>query len=228
VKPLVAALFFLVAIAAHSDHGPRTWERTHASVVSVLPTWPGYEKPGFGAPLGVAPEGSGVVIGLDARNESRWILTAAHVVNRATEIVIKPSDRLSQPAKVVWLDEDSDVALLEVREALPALTLAKQSTSPGEHVCALGNPFGLGVSMSCGVIAGPNRQGIGLNRIEDFIQTDAAINPGSSGGALVNAKGQLIGMIAAIFTKDADIDAGVNFAVSVDLLIDRVQRFQTR
>jgi len=67
VKPLVAALFFLVAIAAHSDHGPRTWERTHASVVSVLPTWPGYEKPGFGAPLGVAPEGSGVVIGLDAR-----------------------------------------------------------------------------------------------------------------------------------------------------------------
>ena len=82
--------------------------------------------------------------------------------------------------------------------------------------------------MSCGVIAGPNRQGIGLSRIEDFIQTDAAINPGSSGGALVNAKGQLIGMIAAIFTKDADIDAGVNFAVSVDLLIDRVQRFQTR
>ena len=82
--------------------------------------------------------------------------------------------------------------------------------------------------MSCGVIAGPNRHGIGLNRIEDFIQTDAAINPGSSGGALVNAKGQLIGMIAAIFTKDADIDAGVNFAVSVDLLIDRVQRFQTR
>jgi len=72
------------------------------------------------------------------------------------------------------------------------------------------------------------RQGIGLNKIEDFIQTDAAINPGSSGGALVNAKGQLVGMIAAIFTKDADIDAGVNFAVSVDLLIDRLQQFQNR
>ena len=82
--------------------------------------------------------------------------------------------------------------------------------------------------MGCGVIAGPNRQGIGLNRIEDFIQTDAAINPGSSGGALVNAKGQLVGMIAAIFTKDADIDAGVNVAVSVDLLIDRIQQFQNR
>jgi S1-C subfamily serine protease len=228
VKPLIAALFLLVAIDARSDHGPRTWERAHASVVSVLPTWPGYEKPGFGAPSGVAPEGSGVVIGLDARDESRWILTAAHVVNRATDILIKPSGRTSQPARVVWLDEDTDIALLEVKDALPALTLASQSTRPGEHVCALGNPFGLGVSMSCGVIAGPNRQRIGLNRIEDFIQTDAAINPGSSGGALVNAKGQLIGMIAAIFTKDADIDAGVNFAVSVDLLIDRIQQFQNR
>ena len=228
MKPLIAALCLLAPIDARSDHGPQTWEMAHASVVSVLPTWPGYEKPGFGAPSGVAPEGSGVVVGLDARDESRWILTAAHVVNRATDIVIKPSDRLSRPAKVVWVDEGTDVALLEVRDALPALTLSKQSTLPGEHVCALGNPFGLGVSMSCGVIAGPNRQGIGLNRIEDFIQTDAAINPGSSGGALVNAKGQLIGMIAAIFTKDADIDAGVNFAVSVDLLIDRVQRFQTR
>ncbi|MDB3998860.1 trypsin-like peptidase domain-containing protein [Litorivicinus sp.] len=228
MKPLIAALCLLASIDARSDHGPQTWETAHASVVSVLPTWPGYEKPGFGAPSGVAPEGSGVVIGLDARDESRWILTAAHVVNRATDIVIKPSDRLSQSAKVVWVDEDTDVALLEVRDALPALTLSKQSTLPGEHVCALGNPFGLGVSISCGVIAGPNRQGIGLNRIENFIQTDAAINPGSSGGALVNAKGQLIGMIAAIFTKDADIDAGVNFAVSVDLLIDRVQRFQTR
>ncbi|MDG1157688.1 MAG: trypsin-like peptidase domain-containing protein, partial [Litorivicinaceae bacterium] len=120
----MATLFLLVAIAAQSDHGPRTWERTHASIVSVLPTWPGYEKPGFGAPLGVAPEGSGVVIGLDARRESRWILTAAHVVTRATDIVVKPSDRPSQSAKVVWVDEDTDVALLEVRHALPALTFA--------------------------------------------------------------------------------------------------------
>ena len=228
MKPLIAALLLLIAIDARSDHGPRTWERTHASIVSVLPTWPGYEKPGFGAPSGVAPEGSGVVIELDARDESRWILTAAHVVNRATGIVIKTSDRTSHLARVIWVDEDTDIALLEVRDALPALTLASQSYLPGEHVCALGNPFGLGVSMSCGVIAGPNRRRIGLNRIEDFVQTDAAINPGSSGGALVNAKGQLIGMIAAIFTKEADIDAGVNFAVSADLLIDRVQQFQNR
>jgi S1-C subfamily serine protease len=228
VKSLFAALVLLIAIDARSDHGSQTWKSAHASVVSVLPTWPGYEKPGFGAPSGVAPEGSGVVIGLDAGDESRWILTAAHVISRATDIVIKTSDRTSQPARVVWLDEDTDIALLEVRDALPALTLASQPTLPGEHVCALGNPFGLGVSMSCGVIAGPNRQRIGLNRIEDFIQTDAAINPGSSGGALVDAEGNLIGMIAAIFTKDADIDAGVNFAVSVDLLIDRMQQYQNR
>jgi S1-C subfamily serine protease len=228
VKALIAALLLLIVIDARSDHGPRTWERTHASIVSVLPTWPGYEKPGFGAPSGVAPEGSGVVIGLDSGDESRRILTAAHVVNRATEILIKTYDRTFQFASIVWIDEEADLALLEVEDALPALTLASQSYSSGEHVCALGNPFGLGVSMSCGVIAGPNRQQIGLNVIEDFIQTDAAINPGSSGGALVNSKGQLIGMIAAIFTKEADIDAGVNFAVSADLLIDRVQQFQNR
>jgi S1-C subfamily serine protease len=82
--------------------------------------------------------------------------------------------------------------------------------------------------MSCGVISGPNRQGIGFNSIEDFIQTDAAVNPGASGGALVNADGQLIGMIAAIFTKDADIDAGVNFAISTQLLIERLKQFEMR
>ena len=222
-----ATLFLLlIAVGAFADHGPRTWELTHASVVSVLPTWPGYEKPGFGAPLGVAPEGSGVVIALDSRDESPWILTAAHIVNRATEVMIKTDDRTSQSAKVVWLDEDTDIALLEVRETLPALTLARRSYLPGEHVCALGNPFGLGVSMSCGVIAGPNRQGIGLNAIEDFIQTDAAVNPGSSGGALLNADGQIIGMVSAIFTKQADIDAGVNFAVSVNLIVERIRQFQ--
>jgi S1-C subfamily serine protease len=82
--------------------------------------------------------------------------------------------------------------------------------------------------MSCGVISGPNRHGIGFNSIEDFIQTDAAVNPGASGGALVNADGQLIGMIAAIFTKDADIDAGVNFAISTQLLIERLKQFEVR
>ena len=82
--------------------------------------------------------------------------------------------------------------------------------------------------MSCGVISALNRTDIGFNAIEDFIQTDAAVNPGSSGGALVNSDGQLLGMIAAIFTKEADIDAGVNFAISASLLLARVHQPQNR
>ena len=101
----------------------------------------------------------------------------------------------------------------------------------GDVVFAIGNPLGVGQTVTMGIVSATSRRVGILEEVagyEDFIQTDAAINPGSSGGALVNAKGQLIGMIAAIFTKDADIDAGVNFAVSVDLLIDRIQQFQNR
>ena len=81
------------------------------------------------------------------------------------------------------------------------------------------------MSISCGVVSGTHRVGIGFNPIEDFIQTDAAVNPGASGGALVDANGILVGMIAAIFTKDADIDAGVNFAISSRLLVERIKHF---
>lgn len=226
MKHLLAVSLLLIAVDAYSDHGARTWERAHASIVSVLPTWPGYEKPGFGAPPGVAPEGSGVVIQLNSHHKSHWVLTAAHVVSRATDVMVKTHDLRTQQARVTWIDLETDIALLEVQDALPPLALSTKLYSPGEHVCVLGNPFGLGVSMSCGVISGTNRQGIGLNVVEDFIQTDAAVNPGSSGGALVNANGNMIGMISAIFTKEADIDAGVNFAVSVDLIVDRVRQNQ--
>jgi S1-C subfamily serine protease len=88
----------------------------------------------------------------------------------------------------------------------------------GSHVCALGNSFGLGTGISCGVVSAVNRMGVGINKIEDFIQTDAAVNPGMSGGALVDPQGRLVGLVDAIFTKEADIDAGVNFAISVPLL----------
>ena len=93
----------------------------------------------------------------------------------------------------------------------------------GEHVCAIGNSFGLGLSFSCGVVSAVHRADVGFNAVEDFVQTDAAINPGGSGGALVDVSGRLIGMIDGIFTKEADIDAGVNFAISVPLLIESVE-----
>ncbi len=88
----------------------------------------------------------------------------------------------------------------------------------GAPVCAVGNQFGLDLSVTCGVVSALHRSGTGFNPIEDFVQTDAAVNPGASGGPLVDAQGRLVGVLSAIFTKDADADIGVNFAASVALV----------
>ena len=224
MRIFISLLLVLSWATALADHGKHTWKNTHRSVVAVLPTWPGYEKPGFGAPKGVAPEGSGISIALDSEPESDLVLTAAHVVDRATRVQIRDSDKgILADAEVLWIDSDADIALLRTTTSRPALNLGTTSVIPGQHVCVIANPFGLGISISCGVVSGTHRGGIGFNPIEDFIQTDAAVNPGASGGALVDANGVLVGMIAAIFTKDADIDAGVNFAISSRLLVERIK-----
>ena len=227
MRIIVALLILSTSINGFADHGPRTWETSHRSVVSVLPTWPGFQSPGHGAPQGTAPEGSGVVVSLTSEKQSPFILTAAHVVDQATRIQIRDSDGSSlSDAQVVWSDLDSDVALLKTTQARPAFRLKTQTSTPGQHVCVIANPFGLGISMSCGIVSGPLRRGIGFNALEDFIQTDAAVNPGASGGALVNADGELLGMVAAIFTKEADIDAGINFAISTELIIKRIKQLE--
>ena len=225
MRIVISLLLVLSSTTAFADHGTHTWEITHRSVIAVLPTWPGYEKPGFGAPNGVAPEGSGISIALGSERESDLVLTAAHVVDRATRVQVRDSDNgILADAKILWIDSDADIALLRTPTSRPALNLTTTSVTPGQHVCVIANPFGLGMSISCGVVSGTHRGGIGFNPIEDFIQTDAAVNPGASGGALVDANGVLVGMIAAIFTKDADIDAGVNFAISSGLLVERIKR----
>lgn len=221
VARLWMLLCVLPALPVTADHGTQTWEASYRSVVSVKPSWPGYTSPGIGAPDGTAPEGSGVVITTTGSLTSNLILTAAHVVRNAVQLTIRTHSQSLYNAQIIWSDTVSDLALLRLDNPLPALQLDENPVTPGEHVCALGNPFGLGISMSCGVVSGPIRQGLGFNAVEKFIQTDAAINPGSSGGALVNATGQLVGMVAAIFTKDADIDAGVNFVISNQLIIER-------
>ena len=116
------------------------------------------------------------------------------------------------------LDEQRDIAVLRTDLYGRSMKINLDKPKIGSHVCAIGNSFGLGTSMSCGIVSALNRRNIGINMIEDFIQTDAAVNPGMSGGALVDPYGQLIGVVDAIFTKTADIDAGVNFAISVPLL----------
>ena len=106
--------------------------------------------------------------------------------------------------------------------------LLTEDPAVGLHACAIGNSFGLGLSFSCGVVSAVHRRDVGFNAIEDFVQTDAAINPGASGGALVDPQGHLIGLIDGIFTKEADIDAGVNFAISVPMLRNPSRRFELR
>ena len=222
VLPRIAMMAILACALltnmARADHGPATWSAAAPSVVVIEPTWPGYNRPGFGAPPGTAPAGTGIFIGTGDR--SNHLVTAAHVIARATEIEIVTEDGMRHAAAVIAVDNQRDIAILETKLKRRPITLRLTDPAIGEHGCAIGNSFGLGLSISCGVVSAIHRRQVGFNPIEDFVQTDAAINPGGSGGALVDADGRLIGMIDGIFTKEADIDAGVNFAVSVPLLIE--------
>jgi S1-C subfamily serine protease len=184
---------------------------TLASVVSVLPAWPGQVQGGFGAGPGMAPEGSGVVIAPGI------VATAWHVVEPAERIDIRLSDGRILPAALIAGDAATDIAMLRVDADLAALTLAPD---PGlaDPACAVGNAFGLGLSVTCGVVSALGVSNAGFNPVEDFIQTDAAVNPGVSGGALVDSQGRLLGMVSAIFASEADNNIGVNFAVSAALL----------
>lgn len=175
------------------------------SVVSVLPEWPPDET------RNEEPEGSGVVV-----FDGLHIVTTLHVVDAASSIRVRTSDGQVVPAELVGRDQATDLAMLRVTAALPALEFSGD-VELGEEVCAIGNAFGLGLSVTCGVVSGVNRAGVGFNGIEDFVQTDAAVNPGASGGALVTRDGRLIGILSAIFTKQSDANIGVNFAVSAPL-----------
>ena len=223
----VAGILLIAALSgqAKAEHGPHSFKAIELSVVRVLPTWPGYDRPGFGAPPGTAPEGTGFVIApLSSKMrhaDSPFVLTAAHVVDRATRIEVQSSDGKRFDVVLVASDPATDLALLRLPFALPPVALALDTPAVGSHACAVGNSFGLGISFSCGVVSATGRKNLGFNRVEDFIQTDAAVNPGASGGLLVNAAGQGLGLIDAIFTKSEDSDAGVNFAVSARL-IERV------
>lgn len=183
------------------------------SVVSVLPTWPG--QPEGGAPRvppGTAPEGSAVAI-----RAGGYLVTALHVVARATAIAVRlPGGRLA-PAVLVGRDPATDLAVLKVAADLPVLADAPGEPALGAPVCALGNQFGLGLSLTCGVVSAVHRTGVGFNPIEDFVQTDATVNPGASGGALIDGENRLVGILSAIFTKESDASIGVNFAVSIAL-----------
>lgn len=172
------------------------------SVVALLPDWPADQQ------RTEEPEGSAVVVG-----EGGLMLTADHVIGAAKTVRIRLGDGSVHTAEIAYRDQETDLAVLRANIDLPVIEMAPEP-EPATSVCALGNAFGLGVSVTCGVVSATGRGGIGFNAVEDFLQTDTAVNPGASGGALVDAQGRLVGILSAIYTKSGDGDIGVNFAVS--------------
>lgn len=210
--PAFTALLLAVAVPERAPAAPFKAEVLD-SVVSVLPLWPGQPQGGQpDLPPGVAPEGTAVAIA-----PGGFLATALHVVDQALEITVRLPDGRLVPAEVLGKDPASDLALLGVAEDLPPLPYAPEPAL-GAPVCAVGNQFGLDLSVSCGVVSALHRAGTGFNPIEDFVQTDAVVNPGASGGALVDAEGRLVGLLSAIFTMESDANIGVNFAASAELV----------
>ncbi len=155
---------------------------------------------------------SGVIVSKDG-----YLLTNRHVIEGADEIVVTLSDGRTTPAKVVGSDAETDLAVLHVElKDLPVITLGRvEESRVGDVVLAIGNPFGVGQTVTMGIISALGRNHLNLTNFENYIQTDAAINPGNSGGALVNASGNLIGINSAIFTKASGGSLGIGFAVPV-------------
>ena len=153
--------------------------------------------------------GSGVII-----SPQGYILTNHHVIRSADEILVALKDGRTAQAKVIGTDPDTDLAVLHIKlDNLPAITLSKSNEiEVGDVVLAIGNPFGVGQTVTSGIVSATGRNMLGINTFENFIQTDAAINPGNSGGALINAYGELIGINTAIFSKSGG-SQGIGFAI---------------
>lgn len=157
--------------------------------------------------------GSGVIISQDG-----YIVTNSHVISKADNIIVMLNDGRKARAKVIGNDVESDLAVIKVDlTGLKPLGFREQSTQVGDVVLAIGNPFGVGQTVTQGIISATGRTGLGINTVEDFIQTDAAINPGNSGGALVDAYGQLVGINTAIFSRSGG-SMGIGFAIPTEIV----------
>ena len=174
--------------------------------------FPGFRMPD--RPMRQQGEGSGVIVGADG-----YIVTNNHVVDGATELTVSMADKREMKARVIGTDAKTDIALIKVdARDLPHVVLGDSSkVEVGDIALAMGNPFGLGQTVTMGIISATGRGGLGIEDYEDFIQTDASINPGNSGGALVNTRGELIGINTAILSRSGG-NQGVGFAVPVDLV----------
>ncbi len=157
--------------------------------------------------------GSGVLI-----SKQGYVLTNNHVIDGADEIQVLLADGRSAQAMVVGTDADTDIAVLYIKaDNLPAIVIGNSKRlRVGDVALAIGNPFGVGQTVTFGIISATGRDHLGINAFEEFIQTDAAINPGNSGGALINASGELIGINSAIYSRSGG-SQGIGFAIPINL-----------
>jgi serine protease DegS len=157
--------------------------------------------------------GSGVIISAQG-----YVLTNNHVIDGADEIRVLLADGRSSRATVVGTDVDTDLAVLHIEiDNLPSIVIGDSGKlRVGDIALAIGNPFGVGQTVTLGIISATGRDQLGITAYEDFIQTDAAINPGNSGGALINARGELIGINSAIFSRSGG-SQGIGFTIPISL-----------
>ena len=160
--------------------------------------------------------GSGVIINKD----EGYILTNNHVIDKADKITVTLSDSRQLTAKLVGTDPEADVAVIQIpADNLTALKVAdSKQLRVGDFVVAIGNPFGLGQTVTSGIVSALGRSGLGIEGYEDFIQTDASINPGNSGGALVNLRGEFVGMNTAILAPSGG-NVGIGFAIPSNMVM---------
>src|SRR5688572_6590994 len=196
-------------------------DRASKAVVSINTSKAGERAPPndpwyrfFFGDQGGAPQsglGSGVIISHDG-----IILTNNHVVEGATEIEVVLNDSRKTRARVIGTDPETDLAILKISlERLPVVTLGNSDAlQVGDQVLAIGNPFGVGQTVTAGIVSALGRNQLGINTFENFIQTDAAINPGNSGGALVDVNGNLMGINTAIYSRSGG-SMGIGFAIPV-------------
>lgn len=196
--------------------------KTPAQIPRELAPW--FEF--FGTPGGgqaQASLGSGVIVSPDG-----YILTNNHVIEGADQIEVTLNDRRTAQAHIVGTDPDTDLAVLKIDlEDLPVIAMAQSdSAAIGDRVLAIGNPFGVGQTVTSGIVSALGRDQLGINTFENFIQTDAAINPGNSGGALVDTHGNLLGINTAIYSRSGG-SMGIGFAIPVStarMVLDGIVR----
>ncbi|NML17552.1 S1C family serine protease [Azohydromonas caseinilytica] len=197
--PTVASVVARKAAVRNNPHGEDPWFRF-------------FFRDGEGPAQPQKGLGSAVIV-----SSSGYLLTNNHVIEDADEIEVQLADGRQARARLVGSDPETDVAVLKIDlERLPAITFgATEGLQVGDVVLAIGNPFGVGQTVTSGIVSALGRNQLGINTFENFIQTDAAINPGNSGGALVDTRGQLVGINTAIFSRSGG-SLGIGFAIPAD------------